>query len=149
MEKTPLAPYLCVPNSADAIDFYKKAFGAKEVARHFTPDGSKIMHAQVEINGAIVMMSDDFPEYKDGKSSTPSAFGGTPVTIHLNVADVDSLYNQAVGAGAKIVMPLDDMFWGERYAIIEDPFGHAWSMSTQTKTLTPDEVEAAARDAFA
>lgn len=149
MEKTPLAPYLCVPSSREAIDFYQKAFGAKEVVFHTTPDGSKCMHAQVEINGAIVMMSDDFPEYKDGKSSTPAAFGGSPVTIHLNVTDVDSIYNQAVAAGAKIVMPLDDMFWGDRYAIIEDPFGHAWSMSTTVRSMSPDEVEAAAREAFA
>jgi len=90
-----------------------------------------------------VMMSDDFPEFNEGKSSTPEALGGSPVTIHLNLPDVDTVWQQAVDAGATVTMPLADQFWGDRYGQIVDPFGHRWSLSTHLRDMTPEQMDAA------
>jgi len=138
-----VAPYLTVSNADAAIDFYRRAFGAVEVARMPGPDGKKLMHAAVTINGGLVMMSDDFPEFADGHSSTPEALGGSPVTIHLNLADVDAAWQRAVDAGATVTMPLEDQFWGDRYGQLTDPFGHRWSLATHQRDVTPEEIEAA------
>ncbi|KUI39453.1 VOC family protein [Mycobacterium sp. GA-2829] len=137
-----LAPHLVVDDGAAAIDFYVKAFGATEKRRIPGPDG-KLMHAEVEINGSVVMLADDFPEYNDGKSSTPQALGGTPVTIHLQVTDVDGQFQRAVDAGATVVMPVEEQFWGDRYGMLRDPFGHLWSMGQPVREVSPEEIQAA------
>jgi PhnB protein len=137
-------PHLVVDDAAAAIDFYVKAFGAVEQGRVPGPDG-KLIHAAVNINGSIVMLNDDFPEMSGGKSMTPKALGGSPVTIHLVVTDVDKKFQQAVDAGATVVMPLDDMFWGDRYGVLQDPFGHQWSLGQPVREVSMEEIEAAVK----
>lgn len=129
----PVAPYLCVSDAAAAIAFYERAFGARTLSLHRSQDGKKITHASLDIGGGIVMLSDDFPEHS-GKSHAPQAFGGSPVTVHLCVPDVDATWATAVAAGATVVMPLADQYWGDRYGQLRDPSGHSWSLSTPTKT---------------
>ena len=102
-----MTPYLTVSNAAAAIDFYKKAFGAEEITRHAAPDGKRLMHAHLKVMGMDLMLSDDFPEHM-GRSRTPEAFGGSPVTLHLHTDDVNTLWENAVAAGAKVTMPLAD-----------------------------------------
>jgi PhnB protein len=137
-----VAPHLVVDDAAAAIDFYVKAFGATEYGRVPHPDG-RLVHAALDINGSMVMLNDDFPEYSDGKSSTPTALGGTPVTIHLQVTDVESAFQRAVDAGATVVAPLEDQFWGDRYGMIRDPFGHQWSLGQPVRTVSMEEIEQA------
>lgn len=138
-----LSPHLVVDDAAAAIDFYVKAFGAVEQGRIPGPRG-KLIHAAVEINGLAVMLADDFPEMCGGKSMTPKALGGTPVSIHLTVDDVDRRFQRAIDAGATVVMPLADQFWGDRYGILADPFGHQWSMGQPMREMSFDEMRAAA-----
>jgi PhnB protein len=137
-----VAPHLVVDDAAAAIDFYVKAFGATEYGRVPHPDG-RLVHAALNLNGSMVMLNDDFPEYRDGKSSTPTALGGTPVTIHLQVTDVESAFQRAVDAGATVVAPLEDQFWGDRYGMIRDPFGHQWSLGQPVRTVSMEEIEQA------
>ncbi|XYI02376.1 VOC family protein [Sorangium sp. So ce1128] len=137
----PVSPYLTVGDAKGAIDFYTRAFGAREMSRMAMPNSDRIMHAAVLINGGLVMLADDFPEYSEGKSLTPKALGGTSVTIHLNLPDVDAAWKQAVDAGAKVIMPLADMFWGDRYGVLEDPYGHRWSLATTKQQLTPEQMQ--------
>ena len=120
-----VSPMLTVGDGAAAIDFYVKAFDAEELGRVPGPDGKKLYHAALRINGSLVMLNDDFPEMSDGKSLTPPALGGSPVTIHLTVTDVDAKFQKAVDAGATVLMPLEDAFWGDRYGELVDPFGIA------------------------
>jgi PhnB protein len=140
-----VSPILTVGDGAGAIDFYVKAFDAEELGRVPGPDGKKLYHAALKINGATVMLQDDFPEMTEGKSMTPTALGGSPVTIHLEVTDVDAKFQQAVDAGATIVMPLEDAFWGDRYGVLRDPFGHIWSMGQPIREVTPEEIEKAVK----
>ncbi|MCV7280663.1 VOC family protein [Mycolicibacterium flavescens] len=140
-----VSPMLTVSDGAAAIDFYVKAFGAEELGRVPGPDGKKLFHAALRINGALVMLNDDFPEMNDGKSAAPEALGGSPVTIHLTVTDVDTKFQQAVDAGATVVMPLDDMFWGDRYGELRDPFGHLWSMGQPIREVSQEEIDAAVK----
>ncbi|WP_029369715.1 VOC family protein [Mycobacterium sp. UM_WWY] len=143
IEVTPaVLPHLVVDDAAAAIDFYVKAFGATELGRVPGPDG-KLVHAALTINGSTVMLNDDFPEFNGGKSTTPKALGGTPVTIHLTVTDVESKFAQAVEAGAEVVMPLEDQFWGDRYGMVRDPFGHQWSLGQPVREVSPEEIAAA------
>ena len=137
-----LSPHLVVDDANAAIDFYVKAFGAVEVSRIPGP-GGKLIHGGVQIDGATVMLADDFPEMNDGKSMTPKALGGTPVTIHLTVTDVESRFQQAVDAGATVVMPLEDQFWGDRYGMVRDPFGHQWSLGQPVREASPEEIRQA------
>ena len=137
-----LSPHLVVDDAAAAIDFYVKAFGAVEIGRVPRPDG-KLVHAAVRINGFLVMLNDDFPEMSDGKSMTPTSLGGSPVTIHLTVADVDAKFQRALDAGATVVGPLEDMFWGDRYGVVADPFGHHWSLGQPMREVDYDEIQAA------
>ncbi len=125
--------YLSVAGGADAIDFYRKAFGATEIARMTAPDGKRLMHARLGINNGILMLSDDFPEYHDGKPSAPQPGAPTGVTMHMQVPDVDVVFAQAIAAGATPIMPPADMFWGDRYAQLRDPFGHRWSLGATLK----------------
>lgn len=143
IEVTPaVIPHLVVDGAAAAIDFYVKAFGATELGRVPGPDG-KLVHAALTINGSTVMLNDDFPEFNDGKSTTPTALGGTPVTIHLTVTDVEAKFARAVEAGAVVVMPLEDQFWGDRYGMVRDPFGHQWSLGQPVREVSPEEIAAA------
>lgn len=144
----PVSPYLTVEDSDRALRFYADAFGACEVFRNTTPDGAKIIHAAMLINGGLVMLSDDFPEMNGGHCRSPRAIGGTPVTIHLDLPDVDVTWQAAIAAGAKVVMPLGDMFWGDRYGIVEDPFGHRWSLATRKRQPTQADIEAGTRKHF-
>lgn len=137
-----LSPHLVVDNAAAAIDFYVKAFGAEELGRLPRPDG-KLAHAAVRINGFMVMLNDDFPEVCGGKSMTPTSLGGTPVTIHLTVPNVDASFQRAVDAGATVVVPLEDQFWGDRYGMVADPFGHHWSLGQPVREVSPEEMAAA------
>ena len=145
---SPLSPHIFVSNAASAIDFYKKAFNAEEVSRHAAPDGKRIMHAALGVNGATLMLCDDFPEFRGGKGSTPEAFGGSPVVLHLQVSDADKVFNQAVAAGATVAMPLQDQFWGDRYGQIVDPFGHTWSIGAKVRNVSEQELEQAAKAQF-
>lgn len=143
IEVTPaVIPHLCVDDAPAAIDFYVKAFGATELGRVPHPDG-RIVHAAIQINGFTIMLNDDFPEFDNGKSQTPKAFGGTPVTIHLTVTDVDARFAQAVEAGAEVIMPLDEQFWGDRYGMVRDPFGHQWSLGQPVREVSMEEIESA------
>jgi PhnB protein len=137
-----LSPHLVVDDAAAAIDFYVKAFGATELGRVSHPDG-RLVHAALNLNGSTVMLNDDFPDYNEGKSSTPKALGGTPVTIHLQVPDVETAFQRAVDAGAVVVAPLEDQFWGDRYGVVRDPFGHHWSLGQPVREVSPEEIAAA------
>jgi PhnB protein len=134
-----VTPHLVCAGAAQAIDFYKRAFGATELMRVPGKDG-RLMHASVRIGDSAVMLVDEMPEWG---ALGPKALKGTPVTIHLYVEDVDAFAAGAVDAGAKVVMPVADMFWGARYGLLEDPFGHRWSVATQVRDVTPAEIEAA------
>jgi uncharacterized glyoxalase superfamily protein PhnB len=144
-----LIPHLKVDRCAEAIEFYKRAFGAEEIARMPAPDGKRIMHAEIRISGQTVFLADDFPEHCGGKSQTPAALGGTPVSLHRYVADVDAAMKRAEQAGARVMMPAMDMFWGDRYGVVVDPFGHTWSLATHIADPTPAEMAEAMRAAFA
>ncbi len=142
---TGLIPHLVVSDGAAAIEFYKKAFGATELARHLAPDGKRVMHGSLLLNGAHMMLNDDFPEYNGGKPSTPVALGGTPVVLHLQVADADAAFEKALAAGAEVKFPLADQFWGDRYGQVKDPFGHVWSIGATKKQMTSEEIDRAAK----
>jgi PhnB protein len=134
-----VTPHLICAGADQAIDFYKKAFGAIELSRMPGPDG-KVMHASIRIGNSVVMLNDENPQWG---TLGPKALKGSPVTIHLYVEDANALFEQAVRAGAKVTMPLDDMFWGDRYGKLEDPFGHQWSIGTHTRDVTPEEMQKA------
>lgn len=129
-------PHLVVADAAAALEFYKKALGAAETMRMPAEDGNRLLHAEIEVNGAKIFVRDDFPEFA-GKSETPNALGGTPVTLHLDVEDCDKAVERAVSAGARITMPPEDAFWGARYAQVVDPFGHAWSFAHPLPGMAP------------
>ena len=121
-------PYLRVRGAKAAVDFYVQAFGAVEFSRHPAEDGERLMHSHLGINGGSVMLSDEFPEH-GGETGAPAG-----VTLHLTLDDPDLWWNRAVAAGAAVKMPLADQFWGDRYGILTDPFGHTWSLSSVPKT---------------
>jgi PhnB protein len=148
-ENPTLTPHIVVSNAAAAIDFYKAAFGAVETGRHLAPNSNKVMHATLKINGGVLMLNDDFSGSMSCKSETPEALGGSPVTLHLEVADADAAWAKALAAGAKVKYPLADQFWGARYGQLSDPFGHYWSISQTISNPTPAEMEEAAKAAFA
>lgn len=125
-----LVPHIVVSGAVQAIEFYKEAFGAQEVHRVPAEDGKRLMHAELKIGEGTLYLCDDFPEFCGGKSRSATALGGSPVVIHQYVPNVDDAVKRAADAGAKVVMPPADMFWGDRYASIEDPFGHSWSLAT-------------------
>ena len=134
-----VTPHLVCAGSADAIEFYKKAFGAVEGGRLPGPNG-KLMHAMIRIGDSAVMLVDEMPEWG---ALGPKALKGSPVTIHLYVDDVDACAARAVKAGAKVTMPVADMFWGDRYGKLEDPFGHHWSIGTHMREVSPEEMRQA------
>jgi PhnB protein len=130
-------PYLTIQNAGDAIDFYKRAFGAEEVVRMSAPDGKSVMHAEIRIGNSMLMIADEFPQ---GDTRSPKTLGGTSVNIFLYVHDVDSTFQKAVAAGAKATMPPTDMFWGDRYGKVVDPYGHSWGIATHKLDMTPEEI---------
>jgi uncharacterized glyoxalase superfamily protein PhnB len=138
----PVTPHLVCAGAAEAIEFYKKAFGATEMMRMPGKDG-KLMHGAVEIGAATIMLVDEMPEWG---ALSPKSLGGSPVTIHLYVDDVDTFFDRAVKAGATVKMPVADMFWGDRYGVLVDPFGHNWSVATPQREVTPEEIAEAIRN---
>lgn len=135
-----IVPHLICDGAASAIEFYKKAFGAEELMRLPGKDG-RLMHACIKIGNSCVFLVDESPEWG---ALGPKTLKGSPVTVHLNVPDVDATMARAVAAGAAIAMPAQDMFWGDRYGKIVDPFGHHWSVATHVRNMTPAEIQAAA-----
>lgn len=140
-----VTPFLVVRAAADAIEFYKKAFGAKEKGRMPGPNGA-LMHAEIQIGDSRVMLSDEFP---DMGSKAPPSLGGSPGGLLIYTRDVDGLFARAVAAGAKVTMPVADMFWGDRYGKLEDPYGHSWALATHKEDLSPREMGKRAAEAMA
>ena len=132
-----LTPYIACKDAPRAIEFYRQAFGAKEIMRLAEPNG-RIGHAELDIAGSTLMLSDEYPEY--GVRS-PTSIGGTPVMLHLYVDDVDAVVTRAVAAGAKIRRPVEDQFYGDRSGQVEDPFGHVWHVATRKEQLSTAEVQ--------
>jgi len=132
-----VTPHLAIRDAAKAIEFYKKAFGAQVVGVHHMPDG-KVMHAELKIGDSVVMLADEFP---GAPCLSPQSVGGTTSVMHIYVEDADSRYNSAVAAGATALMPVMDMFWGDRYGQVKDPFGHVWAIATHTEDVPPAELE--------
>jgi PhnB protein len=140
-----VTPYLTLDDAAKAIDFYKRAFGAQEVMRMEAP-GGKIGHAEIKIGDSRIMLGDEMP---NAGSRSPKSLGSTTGGIFLYVQDVDAVFNQAVSAGAQVEMPLADMFWGDRYGRLKDPFGHSWSVATHKEYLTQAEMSKRMQDEMA
>jgi len=140
-----VTPSLVVRNAAQAIDFYKKALGAKELMRMPAPDG-KIVHAELQIGDSIIFLSDESPM---GTSKAPQTLGGCTGTLNLYVEDVDRTFQRAIDAGGKTTMPVADMFWGDRYGTFVDPFGHSWGVGTHKEDVSEQEMEKRSKDFFA
>ena len=140
-----LTPHIIVQDAAKAIEFYKKAFGAQEISRLMTPDGKGVMHAQLKIGNAMLMLAGEFPP----SCLSPKSRGGTSVTLHLYVENADAAFDRAVKAGCTVKMPLTDQFWGDRYGVTEDPSGHQWSLATHKQDLSEEQIVANAKAAFA
>ena len=132
-----VTPYLIVRGAAKAIDFYKKAFGAEERFRMAGP-GGRLMHAEMQIGDSVVMLGDEWPEMG---AKSPQTLGGAGASVMLYVADVDASFKKATAAGAKPKQPPTDMFWGDRFGKLTDPFGHEWAMATHIEDVAPDEME--------
>jgi PhnB protein len=137
-------PYLCVNDAVRALEFYKKAFGAREVMRMPQPDG-KVGHAEIRIGEATIMLADEYP---DMEFRSPRAIGGTPVNILVYVENVDRLVEQAVAAGATVKRPVADQFYGDRLGVLEDPFGHSWSFATHIEDVSPEDMKKRAAEKF-
>lgn len=140
-----ITPYLIVKDGAAAIEFYAKAFGAEEVMRIPAPDGKGVAHAELRVGNSMLMLAGEYPDYG---CVSPQTIGGTPVSIHLYVNNVDAAFDRAVKAGAKVEMPLADQFWGDRMGKLVDPFGHKWSMATHIKDVAHDACSKAAAEAM-
>jgi PhnB protein len=134
-----ITPHIVCAGAADAIEFYKRAFNAVEISRLAGEDG-KLMHGEIRIGDSVVMLVDESPEWG---MVGPKSLKGSPVTIHLYVDDVDAVVEQAVQAGAKVTVPVEDMFWGDRYGKLEDPFGHQWSVATHLRQVPSEELKQA------
>lgn len=139
-----VTPYLTVQDVAQAIDFYKRAFGAEEVMRMDGPYG-KVSHGEIKIGDSIVMIAEEGPS---GGLRAPQSLGGSTVSVVLYVKDVDPVFEQALSAGAKEQQPLANMFWGDRYGRLTDPFGHSWSLATHVEDVSPEEMGRRAREAM-
>jgi len=137
-------PYLFIKGAARAIEFYKKAFGAKERLRLEMPGGT-VGHAELEIGNSVIMMGDECPSMQ---AMSPESIGGSPVMVHLYVEDVDATFKRAVAEGAKVLQPVDDKFYGDRSGTISDPFGHLWGIATHTEDVPPDEINRRAAAMF-
>jgi len=133
-----LTPHIVCKGAAQAIDFYARAFGAEEIFRLTAPDGT-LIHASLRIGDSMLLLADECPPMG---AFGPKKLGGSPVTIHVSVKDVDASYARAVAAGATPQMPVTEMFWGARYGVLKDPFGHSWSVATQVRNLSHEEIRA-------
>jgi len=143
-------PHLCVSDGLAAIEFYKSAFGAEEGDRMMAPDNKRLMHGEIVIDGHKCFLSDEFPQDEGGTVKTPQTLGGgTCVRITLQTDDADAIVERAVARGARVIMPVQDMFWGARYGKIVDPFGHEWGINQQVRELSPEEEKAAADEFLA
>jgi uncharacterized glyoxalase superfamily protein PhnB len=133
-----ITPHLTVRGVAEAIDFYCRAFGAAELYRNLAPDGKAVMHAELMLGDSRFFLHDEFPEHGE-----VSPLGGqtTGVKLHLYVEDIDLMFQAAVDAGATVIMPVQDCFWGDRYGILVDPFGHRWSIATRIEDLSPPQIQ--------
>ena len=140
-----ITPYLAVDDAANAIDWYKKAFGAKERMRMEAP-GGKIGHAELQIGDSLVMLSDPFPQ---ASSRSPKELGGTSGGVFMYAEDVDAVVKKAVDAGATVTMEVADQFWGDRFGTVTDPFGHSWSIATHVEDVPPEEMAERAKAAMA
>jgi PhnB protein len=133
-----LTPFLTVRDGARAIEFYKKAFGAKERGGVMKGPDGKVMHAELQIGDSVIMLADEFPDYG---ALSPQSIGGSPMGLHIYIDNVDAAFDRAVKAGAQVEMPVMDQFWGDRYGKLTDPFGHKWSIATHMKDLSMDEMK--------
>jgi PhnB protein len=140
-----VTPAIMVRGAVEAIDFYKKAFGAKEATRFTTPDGKTIMHAEIRIGDSAIMLGEEHPQMGN---PSPSKLGATTCTLFLYVDDVDAAYQKAVAAGARGDMPPADMFWGDRYSKVTDPFGHSWALATHIEDVSHEEMARRGREFF-
>jgi len=140
-----LTPHLTVRDADKALEFYKNALGAQILGAARMPDG-RIMHAALRVGDSMLMLNEEMPEFG---GLSPLSLNGTGVTIHIYTDNVDEAFNRAVSAGARVKMPLMDQFWGDRYGMVEDPFGHKWSLATHVKDLSPEEMQRAQDEAMA
>ncbi len=137
-----VTPHLVIKDCANAIDFYKNALGAQEIYQSKMPDG-KVMHAMIQIGNSIIMLADEFPTMG---AVGPNTLGGTSTTLHIYTDDANKLFNQAIKAGVTPVMPIADMFWGDRYGQIKNPYGHSWAIATHIRDVSPEEMEKAMKE---
>jgi uncharacterized glyoxalase superfamily protein PhnB len=137
-----ITPHLVVRGVARAVEFYRKAFGAEELYRNLGPDGVSVMHSELLLGDSRFFVNDEFPELG---VLAPDGERGTGVTLHLYVPDVDAFHARAVAAGVEILLPLDNYFWGDRYFILKDPFGHRWSVASRIEDLSPDQIHERAK----
>ena len=142
-------PHLIVSDGLAALDFYKKVFGAEEGHRMMSPNGTKLLHGEIILDGHKLVVSDEFSAEEGGTCKMPETLGGTCVRITLQTDDADAVAERAVARGARLLMPVQDMFWGARYGKLLDPFGHEWGINQQLQERTDKETQAAANDYFA
>ncbi len=140
-----ITPHLVVDGAEQALEFYKKAFGAQVAGVHKTPEG-KVMHAEMRIGDSRLFLADEFPGMG---SPSPKTLGGSPVVLNLYMEDIDKVFNQAVSAGGTVTMPLANQFWGDRYGQLKDPFGHTWALGQHVEDVSPEEMERRSRELFA
>jgi uncharacterized glyoxalase superfamily protein PhnB len=141
-----VTPHMIVRDVQKALAFYQSVFGAETEELHFMPDGKTVMHAKMRIGDSRVLMAEENPQWG---TVSPLTLGNSPMGLHIYVKDVDAVFNQAVAAGAQPAMPPGDMFWGDRYSKVIDPFGHHWSIATRIKDMTPEEITKAGDEFFA
>jgi PhnB protein len=146
LEQDRIVPEIIVHGGVDALEFYKKAFGAVEVARHMAPDGRRLGHGELTIGGHQLFVCDEFDASEGGSCRSPRSLGGTAVRITLAVEDADATVSRAVAAGARVTFPVRDMYWGARYGKVVDPFGHEWGINQPQRALTAEETDRAARE---
>lgn len=140
-----VTPHLVVNDAKKALQFYATAFGAKALEEMCCDETNKVMHAEMKVGDSIIMLCDEFPEMG---CKSPASLGGSPISIFLYVEDVDKAFKQATDAGCSVTMPLADMFWGDRYGRLKDPFGHEWAMGTHKEDLTPEEIKKRGKEAM-
>ena len=140
-----ITPTIFVKGAAQAIDFYKQAFGAEEVCRHTTPDGSKIVHGELKIGDSPLFICDEFPEWG---ALSPETLNGNSGAFYLYVENSDESFSRAVNAGATVIRAVEDTFWGDRVGAVGDPYGHKWNFSTHVRDVSPEEMAAASEKFF-
>jgi PhnB protein len=138
--------YLVLQNAEEAMEFYRKAFGFESGLCMPGPDGKSTMHAEMHLGNSTIMLTDENPQWE---TKAPATLGGSPASLHLYVDDVDALFGRAVAAGCQVKFPVTDMFWGDRYGKVEDPFGFQWGIATHTEDVAPEEMERRAQAFFA